>query len=132
MVQEDVRTLCGVAQSNPKAFPSKFVACFAIALGKLYAILKVTSWGSSSNVSSQLEIDSVQEKISFNCAKSYYRLKRHMAFHLRQHYISSKKLGDGTAAERFAADPNAIIDVLAFCIELTWSVLDCTFRDCMR
>ncbi|KAF2198195.1 hypothetical protein GQ43DRAFT_443574 [Delitschia confertaspora ATCC 74209] len=32
MVQEDVRTLCGVAQSNPKAFPSKLVACFAIAL----------------------------------------------------------------------------------------------------
>ncbi|KAF2710843.1 hypothetical protein K504DRAFT_480921 [Pleomassaria siparia CBS 279.74] len=31
-VQEDVRTLCGVAQSNPKAFPAKFVACFAIAL----------------------------------------------------------------------------------------------------
>ncbi|KAF2471427.1 uncharacterized protein BDR25DRAFT_223470 [Lindgomyces ingoldianus] len=32
MVQEDVRTLCGVALSNPKAWPSKFVACFAIAL----------------------------------------------------------------------------------------------------
>lgn len=32
MVQEDVRTLCGVAQSNGKFFPCKFVACFAIAL----------------------------------------------------------------------------------------------------
>ncbi|KAF1844633.1 uncharacterized protein K460DRAFT_95343 [Cucurbitaria berberidis CBS 394.84] len=32
MVQSDVRTLCGVAQSNAKFFPSKFVACFAIAL----------------------------------------------------------------------------------------------------
>ncbi|KAF2660790.1 hypothetical protein K491DRAFT_588286 [Lophiostoma macrostomum CBS 122681] len=32
MVQEDVRTLCGVAQSNSKIFPCKFVACFAIAL----------------------------------------------------------------------------------------------------
>lgn len=34
MVQEDVRTLCGVAQSNPRVFPCKFVACFAIALGE--------------------------------------------------------------------------------------------------
>jgi hypothetical protein len=34
-VQDNVRTLCGVAQSNPKVFPCKFVACFAIALGKL-------------------------------------------------------------------------------------------------
>ncbi|KAF2179015.1 hypothetical protein K469DRAFT_320908 [Zopfia rhizophila CBS 207.26] len=32
IVQEDVRTLCGVALSNPKAFPSKHIACFAIAL----------------------------------------------------------------------------------------------------
>lgn len=32
MVQEDVRTLCGVALSNAKVFPCKFVACFAIAL----------------------------------------------------------------------------------------------------
>lgn len=32
MVQEDVRSLCGVAQSNGKYFPCKFVACFAIAL----------------------------------------------------------------------------------------------------
>ncbi|KAF2121287.1 hypothetical protein BDV96DRAFT_483830 [Lophiotrema nucula] len=32
MVQEDVRTLCGVAQSNSSIFPSKFVACFAISL----------------------------------------------------------------------------------------------------
>jgi len=32
MVQEDVRTLCGVALSNGKVFPSKFVACYAIAL----------------------------------------------------------------------------------------------------
>jgi hypothetical protein len=32
MVQEDVRALCGVAQSNGKFFPCKFVACFAIAL----------------------------------------------------------------------------------------------------
>ncbi|KAF2006257.1 hypothetical protein P154DRAFT_255910 [Amniculicola lignicola CBS 123094] len=32
MVQEDVRTLCGVAMSNLNAFPCKFVACFAIAL----------------------------------------------------------------------------------------------------
>ncbi|KAF2878208.1 hypothetical protein BDV95DRAFT_613821 [Massariosphaeria phaeospora] len=32
MVQEDVRTLCGVAQSNSEVFPGKFVACFAIAL----------------------------------------------------------------------------------------------------
>ena len=31
-VQEDVRALCGVALSNPKIFPCKFVACFAIAL----------------------------------------------------------------------------------------------------
>jgi hypothetical protein len=30
--QDDVRALCGVAQSNPKVFPGKFVACFAIAL----------------------------------------------------------------------------------------------------
>ncbi|KAF2854994.1 hypothetical protein T440DRAFT_486026 [Plenodomus tracheiphilus IPT5] len=30
--QDSVRTLCGVAQSNPKVFPCKFVACFAIAL----------------------------------------------------------------------------------------------------
>jgi hypothetical protein len=34
MVQDDVRGLCGVAQSNGKVFPGKFVACFAIALGK--------------------------------------------------------------------------------------------------
>ncbi|CAO2648601.1 Nn.00g078680.m01.CDS01 [Neocucurbitaria sp. VM-36] len=32
IVQSDVRTLCGVAQSNAKVYPSKFVACFAIAL----------------------------------------------------------------------------------------------------
>ena len=32
MVQEDVRTLCGVALSNGKYFPCKFVACYAIAL----------------------------------------------------------------------------------------------------
>ncbi|PSN67793.1 hypothetical protein BS50DRAFT_348932 [Corynespora cassiicola Philippines] len=32
IVQEDVRTLCGVAESNQKAWPAKFVACFAIAL----------------------------------------------------------------------------------------------------
>ncbi|KAH7392799.1 hypothetical protein BKA66DRAFT_438942 [Pyrenochaeta sp. MPI-SDFR-AT-0127] len=32
IVQDNVRTLCGVAQSNPKVFPCKFVACFAIAL----------------------------------------------------------------------------------------------------
>ncbi|KAK3216612.1 hypothetical protein GRF29_1g405044 [Pseudopithomyces chartarum] len=32
MVQEDVRTLCGVALSNLKVFPCIFVACFAIAL----------------------------------------------------------------------------------------------------
>jgi hypothetical protein len=32
IVQGDVRTLCGVALSNPKVFPSKFVACYAIAL----------------------------------------------------------------------------------------------------
>jgi hypothetical protein len=32
-VQENVRILCGVAQSNPKVFPCKFVACYAIALG---------------------------------------------------------------------------------------------------
>jgi len=32
IVQEDVRTLCGVALSNPKIFPCKFVACYAIAL----------------------------------------------------------------------------------------------------
>ncbi|KAI4654727.1 uncharacterized protein J4E78_006904 [Alternaria triticimaculans] len=31
-VQDNVRTLCGVAQSNSKWFPCKFVACFAIAL----------------------------------------------------------------------------------------------------
>ncbi|KAF2730543.1 hypothetical protein EJ04DRAFT_515198 [Polyplosphaeria fusca] len=31
-VQKDVRTLCGVAQSNGKVFPCKFPACFAIAL----------------------------------------------------------------------------------------------------
>ncbi|KAH9867616.1 hypothetical protein IAQ61_008210 [Plenodomus lingam] len=30
--QDSVRTLCGVAQSNPSVFPCKFVACFAIAL----------------------------------------------------------------------------------------------------
>lgn len=30
--QDSVRTLCGVAQSNPRFFPCKFVACFAIAL----------------------------------------------------------------------------------------------------
>lgn len=34
MVQEDVRTLCGVALSNMKVFPCIFVACFAIALGR--------------------------------------------------------------------------------------------------
>lgn len=33
-VQENVRILCGVAQSNPKIFPCKFVACYAIALGE--------------------------------------------------------------------------------------------------
>lgn len=33
LVQEDVRMLCGVAESNPKVFPGKFVACFAVALG---------------------------------------------------------------------------------------------------
>jgi hypothetical protein len=32
VVQDDVRTLSGVALSNPKVFPGKFVACFAIAL----------------------------------------------------------------------------------------------------
>ncbi|KAF2016400.1 hypothetical protein BU24DRAFT_433422 [Aaosphaeria arxii CBS 175.79] len=32
VVQEAVRTLCGVALSNAKIFPCKFVACFAIAL----------------------------------------------------------------------------------------------------
>ncbi|KAH7089532.1 hypothetical protein FB567DRAFT_439127 [Paraphoma chrysanthemicola] len=32
IVQNDVRTLSGVALSNPKVFPCKFVACFAIAL----------------------------------------------------------------------------------------------------
>ncbi|KAF1918111.1 hypothetical protein BDU57DRAFT_555782 [Ampelomyces quisqualis] len=32
IVQEDVRTLCGVALSNHKVFPCIFVACFAIAL----------------------------------------------------------------------------------------------------
>jgi hypothetical protein len=31
-VQKDVRTLCGVALSNTKVFPGKFVACFAITL----------------------------------------------------------------------------------------------------
>ncbi|PVH98714.1 hypothetical protein DM02DRAFT_729682 [Periconia macrospinosa] len=31
-VQDHVRTLCGVAMSNLKVFPGKFVACFAIAL----------------------------------------------------------------------------------------------------
>jgi hypothetical protein len=36
-VQDNVRTLCGVAQSNPKVFPCKFVACFAIALGKSHS-----------------------------------------------------------------------------------------------
>jgi hypothetical protein len=30
--QDDVRTLCGVAQSNSEVFPGKLVACFAIAL----------------------------------------------------------------------------------------------------
>lgn len=39
IVQEDVRTLCGVALSNPKVFPCKFVACFAIALvGDRFAV----------------------------------------------------------------------------------------------
>ncbi|KAH7117723.1 hypothetical protein B0J11DRAFT_90108 [Dendryphion nanum] len=32
IIQENVRTLCGVALSNLNAFPSKFVACFAISL----------------------------------------------------------------------------------------------------
>jgi hypothetical protein len=32
IVQDDVRTLSGVALSNPKVFPGKFVACFAVAL----------------------------------------------------------------------------------------------------
>jgi hypothetical protein len=32
IVQDDVRALSGVALSNPKVFPCKFVACFAIAL----------------------------------------------------------------------------------------------------
>jgi hypothetical protein len=32
IVQEDVRTLAGVSLSNPKVFPGKFVACFAVAL----------------------------------------------------------------------------------------------------
>jgi hypothetical protein len=32
LVQDDVRMLCGVALSNSKVFPAKFVACFAIAL----------------------------------------------------------------------------------------------------
>jgi hypothetical protein len=32
LVQDDVRTLSGVALSNPKVFPCKFVACYAIAL----------------------------------------------------------------------------------------------------
>ena len=36
VVQDNVRTLCGVALSNPRVFPCKFVACFAIALGKSY------------------------------------------------------------------------------------------------
>ncbi|CAI6329320.1 unnamed protein product [Periconia digitata] len=31
-VQDHVRTLCGVAMSNHKVYPGKFVACFAIAL----------------------------------------------------------------------------------------------------
>ncbi|EUC42806.1 hypothetical protein COCMIDRAFT_39161 [Bipolaris oryzae ATCC 44560] len=31
-VQENVRMMCGVAQSNPKVFPCIFVACYAIAL----------------------------------------------------------------------------------------------------
>lgn len=39
VVQEDVRTLCGVAQSNAKVFPCKFVACFAISLGKQMMII---------------------------------------------------------------------------------------------
>jgi hypothetical protein len=34
MVQDDVRALCGVALSNAKVFPGKFVACYAIALGE--------------------------------------------------------------------------------------------------
>ncbi|KAL6153892.1 hypothetical protein ACJQWK_01782 [Exserohilum turcicum] len=38
-VQENVRILCGVAQSNPKVFPCKFVACYAIALGMLLFII---------------------------------------------------------------------------------------------
>jgi hypothetical protein len=37
-VQDNVRTLCGVAQSNSKWFPCKFVACFAIALGEFISI----------------------------------------------------------------------------------------------
>jgi hypothetical protein len=32
LVQDDVRTLGGVALSNPKVFPCKFVACYAVAL----------------------------------------------------------------------------------------------------
>jgi hypothetical protein len=35
MVQDDVRELCGVAQSNSRVFPCKFIACCAIALGML-------------------------------------------------------------------------------------------------
>jgi hypothetical protein len=41
-VQDNVRTLCGVAQSNSKWFPCKFVACFAIALGKFSSIHTIT------------------------------------------------------------------------------------------
>ncbi|KAF2031633.1 hypothetical protein EK21DRAFT_31974, partial [Setomelanomma holmii] len=39
IVQDDVRALAGVALSNPKVFPCKFVACFAIALvGDRFAV----------------------------------------------------------------------------------------------
>lgn len=63
MVQDDVRGLCGVAQSNSKVFPGKFVACFAIALGKapqLMAFRKTTD-------NKQLAIDSVSVKIKNVC-----------------------------------------------------------------
>jgi hypothetical protein len=54
LVQADVRMLAGVAQSNPKVFPCKFVACFAIALGKKFQFTtNTTQMMNSANIHSR-------------------------------------------------------------------------------
>lgn len=96
MVQDDVRTLCGVARSNgAKVFPCKFVACFAIALGKLSTSL--LDYITANDL--KLAIASVYEMIKNDCATCGTRANVHTDFLQPQRYDSLKSLGAGTIDE---------------------------------